>query len=295
MAIRELAGVVQRGGISPLTDPDVYVSLAASLTAVGRADEALAVLESCVEEAERAGDDIAFVRFATVASYASVDAGDMRQARRFVACAASRADAVNELNSTMRIYWARARLAWAERDWACGRTYAARAIALCEVVQNRRGLVRLHIIRAEIGVMSGELDACRAAVEQARQCLSVDSHPQDVACVRYLEAFVAAANGQHERSIRLAEESVALLNEDPACQARAKWALAHALAAAGRQEEAAVAYEDAYELVLIERRFIAEFLRDWAATLLELGRTDEAARVFMAAVDEGSLTSADLR
>lgn len=295
LAVRELERALRRGQVSCLVDPDVYVSLARSLTALGRADEAVQLLESCVSEAETTGDDLSFVRFSVLTSYALVDAGDTRQAKKFVSKAVARSGALNDLNSTVRVYWARARVAWAERDWTRGRANADRAIALCEALQDRDALLRLHLLRAEIGLMAGDLDAAEASIEVVAEQIAFDTHPQDVGTLRWQQSFLAATRGDYDEAVALAQAAIDLLDSDAAWQARAKWALAHALAAAGRYEEAAAAYEDAYELVLIERRFIAEFLRDWAATLLELGRTEEAARVFMSAVDKGTLTSVDLR
>lgn len=293
-AVRELERVVNQGWVTPLGEPDVYLSLGRSLAAVGRADDAVALFEKCLESIQQQApqDQVAFVRFSTYLSYALVDAGEIRRAKKVLWTAISRAEGLDDTSSLVRLYYSRARLAWAECDWEHGRAYAERAIVLLQASEDRQDLVRLYLLRADMSLVTGEIDDAEESVREAERLLALGADVQDVGSLRYQQAFIAAAQGRSDEAIALAHDAIELLAQDPAVLGRAYWALAEAFVAAGRYEEALDAYRDAYQLMAIEKRFLAQLLRSWAETLRELGRHEEVGQIFLDAIDGGVLTSA---
>jgi tetratricopeptide (TPR) repeat protein len=289
VAVRELGRLVANGAVSPLGQPDVYLSLGRSLAALGRADDAVDLFESCLTQLETKApeDDAAFVRFSTYLSYALSDAGELRRAKKVLRAAMLRAEGLDDRASRVRLFYSRARLAWAECDWEQGRAYAERAIALLDASEDAQDLIRMHLLRADIALLMDDLDEAESSVSQAERRVGSDTDAQDVASLRCQQAFIAARRGSAEEAIRLAQTAVDLLAKDPATQGRAYWALAEALAADDRGDEALEMFRRAHELMSIEKRFLPQLLQAWVDVLRDLGRFEEATELFMASLDEG--------
>lgn len=289
VAVRELRQLVGRGMVSPLGQPDVYLSLGRSLTALGRADEAVELFESCLAElaAKAPADDATFVRFSTYLSYALADAGELRRAGKVLRAATARAEDLDDPASRVRVFYSRARLAWAECDWEQGRAYAERAIALLETSEDVQDLIRMHLLKADIAVLTGDLAEAEGSVREAEQRVGPETDSQDVASLRSQQALIAAQQGRSQEAMSLAQEAIEMLASDPATQGRGYWALAEALAADGRSDEALAMFGRAYELMSIEKRFLPQLLQAWVELLRELGRFEEATDLFVAALQDG--------
>jgi tetratricopeptide (TPR) repeat protein len=294
VAVRELERLVAKGLVSPLGEPDVYLSLGRSLAALGRADESVELFEACLAdlEAKVPADDAAFVRFSTYLSYALADAGELRRARRVLGAAMARAEHLDDPASRVRLFYSRARLAWAECDWERGRAYAERAIALLEASEDVQDLIRMHLLRADIAILTGEVEEADVSVREAEQHVGPDTDVQDVASLRRQQASIAARRGRAEEAIGLAHEAIGLLEDDPATQGRAYWALAEALAVDGRDDEALEMFRRAYDLMLIERRFLPQLMQAWVALLRDRGQFEEATELFVVALRDGVLGEA---
>jgi tetratricopeptide (TPR) repeat protein len=294
LAVQELERLVRRGVVSALGEPDVYLSLGRSLSALGRADEAVELFESCLTElqAKAPDDDAAFVRFSTYLSYALADAGELRRARKVLQLAMGRADGVDDAASRIRLFYSRARLAWAECDWERGRAYAQRAIALLEASEDVQDLIRMHLLRADIAVLTGDLAEAETSVGEAERHVGPGTDAQDLAVLRCHQALIAARRRRTDEAILLAGEAIELLADDPATQGRAYWALAEALAADDRADEALEMFRRAYELMLIERRFLPQLVQAWVELLRDLERFEEATELFVATLRDGVLGDA---
>jgi tetratricopeptide (TPR) repeat protein len=291
VAVEELGRLVERGLVSPRGEPDVYLSLGRSLAALGRADDAVALFESCLDELRRKApqDVAAFVRFSTYLSYALADAGEPRRAQQVLQEASARANDLDDPTTRVRLFYSRARLAWAECDWEQGRACAERAIALLENSEDVQDLIRMHLLRADIGVLTGDLDEAEAAVAKAEAHIRPETDAQDVASLRCQQALIAARRGQPEQAIPLANEAIDLLADDPAAQGRAYWALAEGLMADDRGDEALTLFRRAYELMSLEKRFLPQLLQAWVPLLRDLGRFEEATDLFLRALQDGVL------
>lgn len=295
VAVEELGRLLESGLVSPLAEPDVYLSLGRSLAALGRADDAVVLFDSCLDELGRKApqDDASFVRFSTYLSYALADAGEPRRAQHVLQEASARANDLDDATTRVRLFYSRARLAWAECDWEQGRACAERAIALLENSEDLQDLIRMHLLRADIGVLTGDLEEAEAAVAKAEAHIRPETDAQDVASLRCQQALIAARRGQPERAIPLAYEAVDLLADDPAAQGRAYWALAEGLVADDRADEALTLFRRAYELMSLEKRFLPQLLQAWVPLLHDLGRFEEATDLFLRALQDAVL--ADMR
>jgi tetratricopeptide (TPR) repeat protein len=289
VAVDELERLVRRGIVSPLGEPDVYLSLGRSLASLGRADDAVELFESCLTELETIApaDNAAFVRFSTYLSYALADAGELRRARKVLQTAMARADGLDDAPSRVRLFYSRARLAWAEGDWEQGRANAERAIALLEASEDVHDLIRMHLLRADIALLTGDIDEAESSVREAEERMGLETDAQDVASLRCQQALIAARRGCADAAIPLAHEAIDLLANDPATQGRAYWALAEALAADDRGNEALEMFRRAYDLMSIEKRFLPQLLQAWVDVLRELGRFEEATELFLGALRDG--------
>jgi tetratricopeptide (TPR) repeat protein len=291
VAVRELERLVAKGLVAPLGEPDVYLSLGRSLAALGRADEAAELFQTCLADLEEKApeDHAAFVRFSTYLSYALADAGELRRARRVLRAAMVRAEQLDDAASRVRLFYSRARLAWAECDWERGSAYAERAIALLEASEDVQDLIRMHLLRADIAILTGDVEEAEISAREAEEHVGPDTDVQDVASLRRQQASIAARQGRAEEAIRLAREAIVLLADDPATQGRAFWALAEALASDGRDEEALEMFRHAYDLMLIERRFLPQLMQAWVELLRERGQFEEATELFVVALRDGVL------
>jgi transcriptional regulator with XRE-family HTH domain len=290
-AVAWLERLVQRGLVSPVGEPDVYLSLGRSLAALGRADDAVTLFESCLAEieAKHPTDGAAFVRFSTYLSYALTDAGEHRRARRTVHEALARAGDIDDAASRARLFYSRARLAWADCEWDQGRAYAERAIALLELSEDVQDVIRMHLLCADIALLTGDVEEAEAAVARAEERVRPETDAQDIASMRCQQALIAARRGDAERATALAREAIDLLADDPATQGRAYWAIAEALAADDRVAEALEMFRRAYELMSIERRFIPQLLQAWVQLLRDTGQHEDATELFLTALSDGVL------
>jgi tetratricopeptide (TPR) repeat protein len=291
VAVRELERLVEKRLVSPLREPDVYLSLGRSLSALGRAEDSVLLLESCLDEVETSAplDDATFVRFSTYLSYALVDAGDVRRAKKVLEAAMARPSDV-DASSRVRLFYAQARLAWAECDWQHGRRYAERAIALLEVSEDVQDLIRMHLVKADIALLSGDLADAEISIQKAEARVDPGTESEDIALLRCQKALIAARQGRTGDALQLARDAVEMLRDDPTAQGRGFWALAEALAAAGQEDEAVVAFERAYARMSIHGRFLPQLLHAWVEALRKFQRFEEATELFLAALEDGVIT-----
>lgn len=293
IAVHELERLVAGGFVSPLGEPDVYLSLGRSLAAVGRAADAVELFESCLSELETKApmDHSAAVRFSVYLSYALADAGEVRRAKNVIEAAAVRASETTDTACRVRLFYSRARLAWGECDWEQGRAYAERAIALLEASEDVQDLIRMHLLKADIALLTGEIDEAETSVKAAERCMGLDVDLQDLALLRRHQGMIAARRGRAEEAKHFAREAVDLLADDPAIQGYAYWALAEALAVDGDEDEALEMFRRAYELISIERRFLPQFLQAWVEVLRDFQRFEEATELFVMALCDGAFTA----
>jgi transcriptional regulator with XRE-family HTH domain len=275
--VRRLSRVVEDPRVTPLTDADVFAALAHAYVEVGRGNEAIGLLERCLEQLRGAGEEraAAVIRFGLYLSSALADTGDLERAQQ-VTDEAFQLQASADRYSLVRLYWSQARLAAARGESALAGSSIHRAIALLETTEDERHLARARLLAATIALNDDRLD------EAGEQLARVETRYRDVLDVQELailaaeQAKVAARRGHADDAIGLAERALELAAQDAPERGRAEWAFAEASAAAGRINAAEAAFERAHTLLRLEAGLLPGLLRAWARVLRAHGRRADA-------------------
>lgn len=289
-AIAELEQVVGSHEISPVSQPEVYATLARAYMGSGQNERSIRLLTRALRAVERdAPEDAAtYSRFAIFLSYALSDVGELGRARAVLTEAIERAGAIEDPYMHVRLYWSQARLAAAEREPREALENLRRAIALLESTEDRRQLGRAHVLFAEILTFEGEAEEAGTHLALAESLLG--SHPdrEDLYWLRREQARRAAELGEADRAVELALEALELIGDgDPVERGLAQWALGAGLAAQGDLERANDAFAEAVEALEAHAawREAAEAARGWARMLRGAGRDADAATVLERAAE----------
>ncbi len=269
-AIAELERVLTQAPVPVLEYWDVYRTLGRSYAAVGRAADAVALFERCLEEIDRVApdDDVAYARCAMYLSYALSDLGELPRARETVAAALRRAGGVGDALTRVRLYWSYARLALTEQRPRVALENLRRAVSLLETTEDTRELARAHLFWAEIVTFDHRPDDALPHLALAERLLGPCPDPAMLALLRTEQARAAAEAGSPADAIRFAREALELIGDgDLSERATALWALGQGLAEQGEIENAVTTLNEAIDLF--------EDLRAWleaAGTAQCLGR-----------------------
>jgi len=288
-----LEEALDEGTLSPLSNPDVYTTLAHAYAALGTPRRAVELLELCLAEVRRqAPDDVASeVRFATYLGSALADVGEPDRARDVIQEALLRAQAIADPYARVRLYWSRGRLGMARDDLAFALAQLRKAIGLLEATEDALQLGRAHLSCAELLIDEGRAAEATEHLQLAERLLGPGEGP-DLARLRIEQAKGAVQLGEAEEAIARAGEGLQLLGEAmPALRARALTALGEARARRGETDAACDAFAEAAGLFEVERRLqeAAAACRAWGAVLRQAGRGDEALDVLDRAAAYSSL------
>jgi tetratricopeptide (TPR) repeat protein len=279
-AIEALEQVIKAPGVSPLTRPDLYATLARSYATVRESARAIELLQRCLEELrEREPENASgYVRFATYLSYALTDEGDHERARAAIEDAITRAGEARDPYTRVRLYWSQARLASADGDYLHAQASLRRAVGLLEAIDDSIHLAQAHRLWAEVLLDDEQPDAAREHLEQASALFGPALEAKDNALLQLEYARVQLADGDAEQAIENAERALAISDDEASLHGRAEWllALGHATLS---DSTAAAHFARAAELIRPRSRYRKRFLADWADFLQREGRVDEAANV----------------
>jgi tetratricopeptide (TPR) repeat protein len=281
-AITLLEQVVGEEGVSPLTHPDVYLTLGNSYLAATELDRAVELWRSSLEQIERAepGNDTAYVRFATYLSYALSDRGDLAGAQRAIADALERAGSEADPYTSIRLTWSQARLALIEGSYREAQQKMQRAIALLETTEDSFYLARAHLLQAEMLLASGDASEAGEHLDTAERLFGGRAERQDEAWLLVERGKRAARLGAGADAIASGQQALELLgDDDPGMRGRARWAIAEGLAAEGQIDEALAHFREAETLLVNENRVSIQLLESWGKALSAAGRSSEAYEV----------------
>ena len=121
----------------------------------------------------------------------------------------------------MRLFHSRARLGWADGDWEQGRAYAERTIALLDTSEDVQDLIRMHLLRAGIALLTGDLNEAEVSVREAKGVSGRIRMPRTLRRFASSRRRLLRVGTASRRAILLAEEAIELLEQDPASQGRA--------------------------------------------------------------------------
>jgi len=266
---------------TPAEHPDVFAALARSYVGVGRADDAVALLEDALQ-AVAGGDPVLAVRYATLLSYALSEAGDLQAAREAVAYALEHAHETEDRYTRVRMHWSNARLAAVAGDVREALASLDRAVTPLSATEDERQLGRAHLLWAETLTFDGRAGEALAHLKLAEQLLGRAPDAEDAYWHRTELARALAQLGRTRKAIRCAEEALALIGDtDPGERGAACLALGEAVAKEGDAERAAAVLRES--LLLLEGQRLWREAAVAAALLAEVcdaaGRPEEAAEL----------------
>lgn len=296
-AVEHLERVVEEGGASASTRPDVFSTLGFEYATLGKPERAVELFERCLSELgeDGNGDPAARVRFSTLLSYALSDIGELERAEHVLQDALDDAQDLTDAYAQVRINWSLARLESMQNRQAAALRHARKALALLESTEDTLHLARAHLLCGSILLIRGAAEAARNHLDLAERLLGPRPEEHDLASLRTEQAKAAAALGRGAQAVVLANEALAVLGAaDPAERGQALWALAQGLALEADLSGADIHYRQAIELLNEQGRWrdVKLAAEAWAGMLDNAGREREAAAVRERYADAGAAAHA---
>jgi len=287
-AAEHLEAAIEAPTVTPLSQPDVFVTLGTVYLALDRPEQAANLYERCLEELARDEDDsdvTARIRFATHLSYALSNLGRFNEARELLTDLTGETRATLDPYSRIRLYWSLARLSTMEGHAQTGLRHLRRAIALLESTEDTLHLARAHLLCAEILILDGQPEASGFHLERAERLFELGGDARDLGHIRAQDAKRAAQLGNADEAIARAHESLELTGDAPLGSAYFGLALGHTLK--GDVDAADEAFREAVNL-LRQRgdwREAVQACRAWADALRAADRSAEAFEVLETAAE----------
>jgi transcriptional regulator with XRE-family HTH domain len=278
----EAARFLATAAASPLTSPqthtNVYVSLSKALRFLGRADEAVKILEDALDDLGSETPEAAGVRLrlATYLSYALTDLGQFEQARSVL----EDIDAGVALDPHRQVtmHWSLARLAYMEGQPRTALREIRRAIILLDHTEDSLELARAHLFAAEVQLWAGNVPEAERHLAFAARLESLAADARDLGALHSCQALAHARRGDSERARRLIERAREELADAHAEQGLLWLAQGLTEATRGDLDAAARSFEQAIEALAASsmRREAAAVCREWSQLLRDAGRRQEA-------------------
>jgi tetratricopeptide (TPR) repeat protein len=241
---------------------DVVLELAHAEAASGDVAAAVSTLAAAAVDLRERRERQPLARVLIFLACALADGGDPVQASAALEEADRLVDA-DDWYSTLRLRWARARLAGAlgDHDQALGDIGAV--IEILERSDFGEQLGRAHILASTPCLGAGLLNSAGSHLVAARSKIPVPMRAEDEAVMLSNEARVAVARGYGSDGLMLAYRALRLVvGRSPAEESRAWWAIAEALEATGKPH-ADSAYGRALTLAGSEDRFSLQIVESW--------------------------------
>jgi tetratricopeptide (TPR) repeat protein len=286
-ATEHLERAIESPTVTPLAQPDVYVTLGNVYLGLDRPEQAAQLYESCLEALanDPDADASARIRFATHLSYALSNLGRFLEARELLSDLATDAGGVLDPYSRIRLYWSLARLATMEGHAQAGLRHLRRAIALLESTEDTLHLARAHLLCSQILLLDGQPEPAGPHLEQAERLFELGGDAVDLGAVRAQQGKRAAQLRDGDEAIARAKESLELAGDSPLGSAYFALGLGYTLK--GDVEAADDAYRKAVSVLRdrSEWREAVQACRAWADALRAAGRSAEAFEVLESAAE----------
>jgi transcriptional regulator with XRE-family HTH domain len=290
-AVERLEAVLEDGGISVDSRPDVYATLGQSYAFLGAPDRSVRLFRRCLEELGDGPEHAASrIWFATLLSYALTDSGDYDGARDVIRGALEGDGVETDPYSRMRLYWSRARLAGIEGRSAEALDSIREAIALLKATDDSLHLARAYLMSAGIEANEGNADVARQHLDEAETLLGHSAEPVDRAMSLIGRSRVAALKLDAAAAVSNARAAMDLLGSTHAGgQGAAVWAFARGLALQGDVDGSVDAYHRAVDLLSVhgQRHEAGRAAVELAELLRSEGRGEEAEPILRRAYDLG--------
>jgi transcriptional regulator with XRE-family HTH domain len=296
-AVRHLEAATASGYMPVPIRPDVYQALGTAYLATNETKLAIELWESSLERlrAEEPLDVPLMIRFISYVSWAYSEHGQPGRAQEALDEATRLAESEEVLPSVrVMVLWELARQAWDEQeDAVAGLAHMRKAIALLEASEDTFQLARAHLLCAQLLSLDRNPDAAAFHLTRAEPLLEEGgAERSELGVLRAEQAKQAAYRGEPERALELANEAARLLGDDARHVGLREHALGAARAAAGDVDAATPHFEAALTDLAARHQFVSatSIAREWAATLREHGRQEEAFETFERAIQMSDRT-----
>jgi transcriptional regulator with XRE-family HTH domain len=297
-AVYLLEAALEGEVFAPAERFDIYANLGRGYAMGGRPDRAVDLYERCMEGvAELGGDPALEARYAALLSYALTDMGEVARAEDVVRQALARVQDTGDPYMRVRLYWSIARLAHSQARESVALENLRKAIALLQATEDTFHLARAHVLAAEIELGRANPDEAERHLKSADDLFGAGRTTQDSLDMTQHRSRIALLRGDAAAAAAHAREALGLCGEtQPLERGLSLYALADALALAGRVDDATAAYDDA--VTLLEQtgqwRYASAAARSWGRLLREHGRESEALDVLDRAAELGTRAAPDV-
>jgi transcriptional regulator with XRE-family HTH domain len=278
-AARYLAIAVDSPLVSPRTHTNVYVSLSKALRFLGRADEAVQMLEDALEELGSQTTEAAGIRLrlATYLSYALTDLGQFERAR--LVLEDIDAGAALDPHGQVTMHWSLARLAYMEGQPRSALREIRRAIILLDHTEDSLELARAHLFAAEVHLWAGNIPEGEGHLALAARLDDLAADARDLGALHSCQALACARRGDYDRARSLIQDAHEELADAPTERGLLWLAQALTEAACTDLDAAARSFEQAIDALTASNmeREAAAVCREWSQRLEAAGRREEAA------------------
>jgi transcriptional regulator with XRE-family HTH domain len=280
-AVDHLAQATASEFVSPVTDVNVYATLARCYAALGAPDRSVELLENCLADVRESApaQTAAVVRYTTYLSNALTDMGELERAEHALQDVLDDASVLADPHMRVRLYWGLGRVVAHQGNTAAALDYLRRAVAMLEATEDTVQLARAHLMCAWIFISSDRAEDAGQHLEVAEKLLGPNPEPIDLAYLRTEQAKRAVKLDSSDEAVARAREALDALGEsDPHERGSAWFALAQGHVLGGRTDAAEEAFRHAAELLEEHGRpsEAADALKAWARLLRGAGREAEA-------------------
>jgi transcriptional regulator with XRE-family HTH domain len=288
-AVRLLEAALEGEHFAPVDAFEIYQYLGRAYAHSGRAGDAVALFERCLEGVASAGGDPTLeARYATLLSYSLSDLGELTRAEDVVAHALARLDETHDPYMRVRLYWSMARLAHAEGRASVALSNLRKAIALLQATDDTLHLGRAHILAGGITLSRGDADGAETHLDKAEHLLSMPAATTDVVEIAIQRSRIATMREQGEPAVTLARRAITMnAGVNPVDEGRGLHALGEGLALIGELGEADLCFEQASDILERQHQWrdATSACRSWAKMLREIGREEKAMDVLERAAE----------
>jgi tetratricopeptide (TPR) repeat protein len=259
--------------------PDLAESLGRAYAMVGELESAIGVFERCLQEAERARDQLERIRFELLLGDALIDSGNFGRAEEVLGQALALGK--DSLNPTVRVnlYWTQSRLHAERNDSETASRYARRALELLRMTEDTYRTARAHQLLAHIELDRGHADDALELLHDGWPLLEGSGNALERAQYRIEEARALAKLGRKEEAAALAMQiSGIIADAHPEDAARSYTLLAEVYEELGDTSRALELFELAAELLRPNNpnRYLIEVYARMAELYEAEGRADQA-------------------
>lgn len=244
----------------------------------GQIEEALALFETALGEAEASDDARHQFRFGVLLANALIDAGKFGDAEARLGPVIAQHQTDADPLGRARIYWTQSRLHTMQGQHDLAADYAQKALELLEDSENTLYQSRAHQTLAHIELDRGNAVRAVELLERAEELLGHAAGTFDRGKIVLEKARALLLLGERERAAALAHEAASLLsNVEPYDRGRAYLLLGSVFAELGDRARALEVYELAEEsLGQAPSRYLVELYQRMSVLLEEDGREVEA-------------------